>query len=42
MPPVMGGVVGASNAPVMPPMLFFSKNKNYLSNQIQFFSKEQK
>ena len=27
----------ASDAPMMPPMLFFSKNKNYLSNQMLSF-----
>ena len=31
--------MGVSDAPVMPPMLFFSKNKNYLSNQMHSFSK---
>ena len=32
-----GGVMGASDAPMMPPMLFFSKNKTYLSNQMHSF-----
>ena len=37
----MGGITGgASDIPMMPPMLFFSKNKNYLSNKMHsFFSK---
>ena len=37
MPPVMGALWGASDTPVMPPMSFFSKNKNYLSNQMHSF-----
>ena len=36
--PLIGGITG----PIMPPMLFFSKNKNYLSNQMHSFFQEQK
>ena len=32
-----GGIMGMSDAPMTPPMLFFSKNKNYLSNQMHSF-----
>ena len=32
-----GGVTGASNTPMTPPMVFFSKNKNYHSNQMHSF-----
>ena len=35
--PSDGGILGASDALMMPPMLFFSKNKYYLSNQMQSF-----
>ena len=35
--PMMGVSQGASDAPIMPPMLYFSKNKNYLSNQMHSF-----
>ena len=37
-----GGIMGVSGTPLMPPMLFFSKNKNYLSNQMHSFFQEQK
>ena len=35
--PMMGASQGASEAPVMPPHVIFSKNKNYLSNQMHSF-----
>ena len=37
MPPMMGASWVASDAPHETPMLFFSKNKNYLSNQMHSF-----
>ena len=36
-PPVMGDIMETSDAPLTPPMLFFSKKKKYLSNQMHSF-----